>query len=79
MNKVVKYLANNYEDAVIKVMQSGDRYVKFIGKDEFLAFKESKVAYGDMGIELIEITEEEYNTFGEKWKFSLDCKKIPIG
>ena len=73
--KEVSYLANDYEDAVIRVTGKGRRFVKFYNaetktlEDEFLAHKESKVAYGDIGNDLLEISEEDYNTFGKTWHF----------
>ncbi len=63
------YLANDYEDAVVRVMDNGDRYVKFAGKDEFKAHPESKIANGSIECDLFEITKKEYETFGILWKF----------
>lgn len=47
------YLANDYEDAVVRVMDNGDRYVKFAGKDEFKAHPESKIANGSIECDLL--------------------------
>ena len=71
----VYYLANSSEDAVIKVTENGDRFVKFEGKDEFKAHPESNVANGSIECDLIEITKEDYNSFGKTWRFKRIAKK----
>lgn len=78
----MNYLANDYESAVIKVLENGNRIVKFFLNDvvenEFKAHPDSKVAYGSQEIDLIEITKEEYNSFGVSWKFDKMGKKVKI-
>ena len=84
--KIEEYLGNDYEDAVIKVMSNGRRYVRFFRngekpelEKEFLASPKSKVAYGDMGNQLIEISKEDYDTFGKTWHFGGEwCSRSEI-
>ncbi|MBL0325848.1 MAG: hypothetical protein IPP61_11805 [Cytophagaceae bacterium] len=78
----ISYYANDWESAVIKVPENGKRIVKFfldgILESEFEAHPDSKVAYGSQEIDLIKITEEEYNSFGKTWKFGKGFKKVKI-
>lgn len=78
----ISYYANDWESAVIKVPENGKRIVKFFRNDyvesEFEAHPDSKVAYGSQEIDLIKITEEEYNSFGKTWKFGKMCEKVRI-
>jgi hypothetical protein len=80
MEKMIKYLANDFEDAVIRVIDNGDRYVKFF-KDriEFKANPKSNVAYGTMENSLIEISKNDYNTFGISWHFGgRNCERTNL-
>ena len=84
-NKVEEYLANDWEDAVVKAMSNGDRYVRFFRngtapqiEKEFKAHPESKVAHGDIGNDLIKISKEEYDTFGKTWHFGSHCERTYI-
>ncbi|GEM_PF-3515829 len=59
------YFVNSFEDAVIRNEVSGDRisyYVKFRGKNEFVAEKESNVVTGGFEEHII-ISKEEYEAF----------------
>lgn len=74
----MKYFANDYEKAVIKENENGLRFVKFLGKKEFLAYQNSKVAYGSQEIDLVEISKQEYDTYGIKWVFDKYLRKIKV-
>lgn len=78
----MEYYGNGLEDAVIRVAPNGDRYVKFKGKSEFKAHPQSKIAYGGQGFGYLyvfdEITEEQYRTFGKKWKYNDICEMEEI-
>jgi len=85
MKTVERYLANDWEDAVVKVMKNGNRYTRFFTNGENpelecerLAHPESKVAYGDYGNSLIEISEEDYNTFGKTWHFGSSMERVNL-
>ncbi|MGE4568009.1 MAG: hypothetical protein AB7C90_02360 [Bacteroidales bacterium] len=81
MEKVIEYLANDWEDAVVKVMDNGDRYVKLTSQREVKARPENDVAYGTLENWLFPITEREYNTFFVTWHFGqrIGCKKTDMG
>ncbi len=78
--KVIEYLANDWEDAVVKVMDNGERFVKFFkDKTEHKAHPDSDVAHGTIENELTEISEDDYNTFGVTWHFGgLHCERTAL-
>jgi len=70
MAKAIKYFGNDWENAVVKVMDNGDRYVRFFHDlAEFKAHPSSGVAFGGVDNHLEEISEEDYNTFGKSWNY----------
>lgn len=80
MDKVIEFLANDWEDAVIKVMENGDRYVKlFPNTTERKANPKSDVAFGTLENQLIEINEDDYDTFGKEWHFGgVNCERTAL-
>jgi len=70
MAKAIKYFGNDWENAVVKVMDNGERYVRFFHDlAEFRAHPGSGVAFGGVDNHLEEIPEEDYETFGRTWNY----------
>jgi len=69
----MKYYANYMADAVVRVDDDGNRYIKRLGQKEVLASENSKTAYGGEGFGVFymlePITKEQYYSYGRKWSF----------
>lgn len=80
----MRYFLNDYEDAVIREDDSGDRFVTLLRngklKPEINAGRvpHNGVAFGTIEVELMPISKEEYETFGKTWALDRDCKRVTI-
>lgn len=77
----MKYYSNYEADAVVRVDDNGDRYIKSIRHlRETKVSKDNMIAYGVQGYGvtnfLSEITKEEYDTFGIDWDWDPRSGKL---
>lgn len=76
---VSRYLANDYENVVVVAfLDRPERLVK--GQDGMLHWAEpyNATAFGDIDNALSEITKTDYDTFGTKWRFNDNCRRVAI-
>lgn len=76
---VSRYLANDYDNTVaVAFLDRPERLVKGLDGRMYWAKPYNHNAFGDIGNVLFEITKEDYDTFGVKWRFDENCRRESI-
>ena len=76
---VSRYLANDYDNAVVVAfLDRPERLGKGLDGRMYWAQPHNAIAFGSIDNTLDEITKEDYDAFGVKWRFNENCRRVAI-